>query len=363
MWWVELQAVSRDALTLVVNRLVTDVDRDPPGDQRRMLVGGQVYSWDDLRIDRDRVEGIVLSHLTPLETAIEVPIVGRQPVRIAALAAGDPLPLLPPFHRAYTALQIHDVAIEWGEDGFLDSRAQADDRDGVTIGRTDRTYPAEALRIRYHALELEGRHHFLFLDPARGWDPTRTGTAFVNGIWSEPWAGLPAHEGPRAALATGGPDAFDEALRDPGDRGWSHRARIAIEGPASVLVDSGRLANPERVARLTDIGTGLPGGAAESGRGPRDPLLIDEAPRPSGLWTYRMHRPTDLYIGLLEGEPRPPASPSPSPTVIPDRSPGTTAPWPTRTPDATESQRDGPLGGAVALVALAVAVLWFARRR
>lgn len=369
MWWLEVQAVSDDAATVLLNRVITPVDRDPAGDQSRMVASGQLYAWEDVRIldargdqPGDRFHSLTLSHIVPLEHDLPVPVHDGA-VTVLGVPAGARVPLLPPFAHDHEILRLHQVDVETGETGFLDSRGIPGDGDAVLIPREQRTERVGPVVIDHQALGRAAQHHFVLLDPTREWDPARAvGTAFVHGQFADPSDGAPVTaEIPR--LKPAGADGFPEAISTHADRGWDHYARITLQGRNGIVVDSARLGHPGLTAEVRDLGVGTPAGAAQAGLHPNDPLLVPEAPtRGSGLWAYTQGAP-DPYIGHLEGKDTVQPPPSPSPTVVPDRSPPPASPWPTRTAEKNETNDNpGPLWSLL-LAAVAVGAVVAARSR
>ncbi|MBW3584205.1 MAG: hypothetical protein KY455_14035, partial [Euryarchaeota archaeon] len=312
MWWMELTGTSNREATVVLNRVVTDVDRGAVGDQTGMHVGGVAYRFTDVAFARgeklDRFASLVIEQVVPLGRDVAVRD-GDAEHTLTAVPVRGKVPFLPPFNGPHKVLQANGVALERDRYGFLDSRTDPDDADAVRLRPEDRIRESGAMVVSVEAWRRPQSSAFLFLDPLRLLDPQRTGPPlFLNGVHADPLDGLrprpssPLHVPVR--LATTGPDGFGEALRSGGDRGWDHYAALRLPPTRGLyLVDSARLAHPGLAATLEDRGPGDAGnadGVVRPGdtRHPNAPMSGPWAPsRGSGLWLFDAADARDLYVG------------------------------------------------------------------
>lgn len=365
LWWVEVQAVGTDAATVVLNRMVTPVDRPAVGDQSAMYASGQMYRWADIQIgsqgsSTDRFQGIVLRQVVPIGSDLSVPRGDGSLIVVRGTPFGGSAPILWPFSARHENLQLHALAVETSSLGLLDGRAGPSDQDAVVVARPDRTKMFDPLRLIPRDLGIEGHHRFVSIDPARLLDPGRTGSAFVNGMHAVPWSGAPMPSGTER-LQTEGTDGFREALQTHRDRGWDHYVVLDITGRDRVVVDSARLGRADLTAKVLDEGAGTAGGSVDLGLHPQDPGMVPFAARASGLWVVPLTDRSDLYVGTI---PAPPVvePPGPSPSPLPEHSPPVSPPGPNGT-DGPPEPEGSPSVGAIVVLAMLAALLWSARRR
>jgi hypothetical protein len=188
-WYVYVDTISADSITLSVGRIVPD--------NADMFVDGQQYNFEGTSVAGD-MDNIAISTETPVGS--ETVDLVQPNVDIEAVGQGDSVPVLNPFDEEHRAVKTTGVPVESNQYGAYDNLGS--DGDTTEESTSQRTVDRAALDLTVEDNGVLERQSFIYVDG-------ETNSQEINGIFqgsdddaNDP---NPVMEGPADA---GWPDAF-----------------------------------------------------------------------------------------------------------------------------------------------------------